>query len=109
MHPSEEGNLIELNSKFPLISDCKNTPIPEDELSNVTVLLRSGPDGSAVIIEFVCNDGFDLLYAGDFVYECQEDGTWNNSNVPQCVNSWLFCVSNKNTARVLLFTVKILF
>ena len=43
----------------------------------------------ALKIEYVCKDDYEKLYLGDFVYECQDDGTWNNENVLQCVNSQL--------------------
>ena len=74
---------------FTNILDCSISLIPEDELTrlNVTVTTLSElGDDSNLIIEFICNDGYDMLYEGDFVYECQGDGTWNNSNIPQCVN-----------------------
>jgi len=37
-------------------------------------------------IEYVCKEEYTLLYEGNFVYTCQNDGSWNNTNVPQCVN-----------------------
>ena len=69
--------------------ECSSPPIPEDILPqlNVTVTtLNELSDDSNLIIEFICNDGYDMLYESDFVYECQGDGTWNISDVPQCVN-----------------------
>ena len=66
--------------------ECSSPPIPEDILPELNVTVTTVSDDSNLIIEFICNDGYDMLYEGNFVYECQGDGTWNNSNIPQCVN-----------------------
>ena len=67
--------------------ECSSPPIPEDILPELNVTVTTVSDDSNLIIEFICNDGYDMLYEGNFVYECQGDGTWNNSNIPQCVKS----------------------
>ena len=74
---------------FTNILDCSSSRIPQNELDGlnvtVTTLSELGEDTN-LKIEYICNDGYDMLYKGDFAYECHRDGTWSNSNVPQCVN-----------------------
>ena len=43
-------------------------------------------DSTTKKIELTCIDtNHQLLYEGDFVSNCQLDGTWDNTNIPQCV------------------------
>jgi len=71
------------------IPDCSNSRITDHELSllnvNVSIINKLG-NNSSLIIEYICNDGYDMLYEGDFVHECQGNGTWSSSDIPQCVN-----------------------
>ena len=71
---------------FTKFLDCSYSRIPENDLSLLNVTVKNVSDDSNLVIEYICDDGYDMLYEGDFVYECQGDGTWNNSNIPQCVN-----------------------
>ena len=69
------------------ILDCKLISEIELSLINVNVsIISDHSDDTNLIIEYICNDGYHMLYEGDFVYECQGNGMWNNSNIPQCVN-----------------------
>ena len=76
---------------FTKILDC--SLIPAEELSRLNVKVSNVSEvtgNSTLIIEYICEENYTMLHEGDFVYECQGNGTWNNSNVPQCVNRWLF-------------------
>ena len=73
------------------IADCP-AAIPDDklEIHNIEMVIKTEASyDEALQIEYVCKSNYDKLYLGDFVYKCQEDGTWNNKNVLQCLNSQL--------------------
>ena len=55
-------------------------------------------------IEYVCKEGYTLLYEGNFVYTCQDSGDWDNSNVPQCVNGNFLLLGLYQKPTILLFS-----
>ena len=63
--------------------------IPESVRSQLNITVTTVTESSATsnwVVEYKCEIGYTLLYDGDFVRECNNDGTWSNTNVPQCVN-----------------------
>ena len=70
-------------------ADCL-AAIPDDKLDSCNIKMVRKTEASydeALQVEYVCKSGYDKLYLDDFVYKCQEDGMWNNTNVLQCRNS----------------------
>ena len=56
---------------------------------NVINRVREGHVLSGDVISYSCDDGFRFHEGADsdYVYECQEDGSWSNSRDPICVKS----------------------
>jgi len=75
--------------------ECKSPPISDGEASELNI--KQKPIGSSgLIVKYQCKDNHTLLYEGNFVYECN-DGKWNNSNIPQCVNECFTFEISENT------------
>jgi len=66
--------------------DCNDTsPLSAEEITTLNLQVQSTTDSREV--KLICMEGYSLLYNGDFRYQCQKDGTWNNTDhIPQCVN-----------------------
>ena len=67
-------------------------PISDEEATelNIIRIRLIEVDDTGLVVKYECiEDDYTLLYEGNFVYHCQNDGTWNNTNRPQCVNGLL--------------------
>ena len=65
-----------------------NPPIPDAEATELKIK-RIEVGDTGLVVEYECIDDHTLLYEGDFKYHCQNDGTWSNTNRPQCVDGLL--------------------
>ena len=72
-------------------SECQTPHMSKEDLDrlNLTVKEVTHPNNRSAF-EYECMFGFSPKYEGNFAYKCQDDGAWNNSNVPECVQGFQF-------------------
>ena len=69
---------------------CTHHPPISDEEATELKIRKIEVGDTGLVVKYECiEDDYTLLYEGDFVYNCQNDGRWSNTNRPQCVNGLL--------------------